>query len=244
MNWYGCLPKMVDDIDSPSPVDKRSMRNLTWFQAALVKATVLVDGFVTVAVIPRELNEGADKTATPDEQQEDRNGRESDEDIVGVALWLPPGKTLDMGPITMLRSGIFKVLFGWGLTGVKVWSLFLRSSAALTPAVLLSQRVLFDFSPAVEHSLEKSFKARGLDRLDSWHLLEMVVDPAHQKQGLPTFLPRLSGVRETDIPWQGTQPCCCRKASSAPPPSRFISRPQRPARATSTPTSASRRVPA
>ena len=44
MNWYGCLPKMVDDIDSPSPVNKRSMRNLTWFQAALVKATVLVDG--------------------------------------------------------------------------------------------------------------------------------------------------------------------------------------------------------
>ena len=142
MNWYGCLPKMVDDIDSPSPVDKRSMRNLTWFQAALVKATVLVDGFVTVAVIPRELNEGADKTATPDEQQEDRNGRESDEDIVGVALWLPPGKTLDMGPITMLRSGIFKVLFGWGLTGVKVWSLlaycivsaFLRCSNPCDPS--------------------------------------------------------------------------------------------------------------
>ena len=45
------------------------------------------------------------------------------------------------------------------------------------------QRVLLDFTPAVEGSLEKSFKSRGLDRMDSWHLFEMVVDPVYQGQG-------------------------------------------------------------
>lgn len=43
--------------------------------------------------------------------------------------------------------------------------------------------MLWDFSPAVERTLEKAFKAHGLDRLDSWHLFEMVVDPSHQGRG-------------------------------------------------------------
>lgn len=116
MNWYGCVPEVVNDLDNPTRTAKRTMRNLQWFQEALVKATILVDGYVTVAVIP--CSEGAGVG----QKEGKERGREEDkkEEIVGVALWLPPGKTLDMGPITILRSGLLKVLVGWGFTGVKV----------------------------------------------------------------------------------------------------------------------------
>ena len=45
------------------------------------------------------------------------------------------------------------------------------------------QRVLVDFSPAVERTLENAFQSRGKDRADSWHLLEMVVDPEYEGKG-------------------------------------------------------------
>ncbi|KIJ47291.1 hypothetical protein M422DRAFT_226420 [Sphaerobolus stellatus SS14] len=44
-----------------------------------------------------------------------------------------------------------------------------------------------DFSLAVEKSLEKGFKARNLDRLDSWHLLEMAVGPPYEGKGHSIF---------------------------------------------------------
>ncbi|RPD54351.1 hypothetical protein L226DRAFT_494445 [Lentinus tigrinus ALCF2SS1-7] len=163
MNWYGCVTALVDDIDSPTPKAERTMQNLSWFQEALVRATILVGGVVTVVAIPQSGG-----------QVETLNGHgskgteTSNEEIVAVSLWLPPGKTLDMGPITVFRSGILKVLRGWGLKGVK--------------------RVLLEFSPAVEGTLERSFKAHGHDRLDSWHLLEVVVDPNHQKKGYSSLL--------------------------------------------------------
>ncbi len=47
----------------------------------------------------------------------------------------------------------------------------------------LQQRFFVDFTPHVEESLHKSFKSRNLDRLDSWHLLEMVVDPDWEGKG-------------------------------------------------------------
>ncbi|TFK91590.1 hypothetical protein K466DRAFT_482487 [Polyporus arcularius HHB13444] len=162
MNWYGGVTKLVEDIDSPLPKDARTMRNLSWFQEALVRLTVVVEGVVTVVAIPR-----TDNKATP--QADTTKGEDTpDEEIVAVSLWLPPGKTLDVGPVTVFRSGLLKVLTGWGYGGVK--------------------RVLFEFSPAVERSLEKSFKARGLERLDSWHLLTVVVDPDHQKKGYSSML--------------------------------------------------------
>ena len=43
--------------------------------------------------------------------------------------------------------------------------------------------MIFEFGPAVEKTLEHAFKSRGLDRLDSWHLLELVTDPAHEGKG-------------------------------------------------------------
>ncbi|EJC99777.1 uncharacterized protein FOMMEDRAFT_58472, partial [Fomitiporia mediterranea MF3/22] len=90
------------------------------------------------------------------------------EKIAGVVLWLKPGQTLDIGLCTLLRSGFHKVLLGWGIEGMK--------------------RLTVEFSPAVEHALEKTFKARQLDRLDSWHLLTIVVDPEHEGNGLCSLM--------------------------------------------------------
>lgn len=114
MNWYGCVPELVPDCESQTPSAQRSMRNLSWFQSAILKSTVLVKGLVTIVVVP-SVEDGEDA-----EQELNRDTVEAREEVVAVALWLPPGKTLDMGPVTFLRSGIMKVIQGWGLTGAKV----------------------------------------------------------------------------------------------------------------------------
>lgn len=116
MNWYGCATEIVDDVNNPSPTAKRHLQHLSWFQGALVKMTVLIKGVVTVVVIPRPdgKQEGQPRNT------EDKENSESKEEIVAVCMWLPPGKTLDVGPVTVFRSGVLKVLRGWGAKGVKV----------------------------------------------------------------------------------------------------------------------------
>ncbi|KAI1781783.1 hypothetical protein LXA43DRAFT_612860 [Ganoderma leucocontextum] len=104
----------------------------------------------------------------------------SGEEIVAVGIWFPPGATLDLPPMKFLRAGLLKVIRGWGLTGAK--------------------RMLLDFTPAVERALEKSFKARGLNRMDSWYLFEMVVDPVHQGKGYATMLMEAGFRRTTPKP--------------------------------------------
>ena len=108
MNWYGGVTEMVDDIDNPSPTSKRTLRNLESFQGGLLEATALVGGSVDIALVP-----------CPESGKE--NG-ERKEEIAGVALWLPPGKTTDFSPFTILRSGLPRILAGWGLGAVKVRS--------------------------------------------------------------------------------------------------------------------------
>lgn len=90
------------------------------------------------------------------------------ERIVGAALWMTPGKTYDLPFTTLIKSGAFSVLMGWRIRGLK--------------------RVFIDFTPHVEESLHKSFKSRNLDRLDSWHLLEIAVDPDWEGKGLCSLL--------------------------------------------------------
>ncbi|KAK0450579.1 uncharacterized protein EV420DRAFT_1646498 [Desarmillaria tabescens] len=64
--------------------------------------------------------------------------------------------------------GVTSVLRGWGFRGLK--------------------RFVLDFVPPVEKALSKAFKARNLDRLDSWYLLEIVVDPDWQGKGVSSLL--------------------------------------------------------
>ncbi|KAK0235600.1 hypothetical protein EDD85DRAFT_791071 [Armillaria nabsnona] len=91
------------------------------------------------------------------------SGGESEEQIIAVALWMTPGKTFDLSFSTLIKSGAFLVLMGWGYEGSSDFSV--------------------DFTPHVEESLHKLFKSRNLDRLDSCHLPEMAVDPEWEGKG-------------------------------------------------------------
>ncbi|PBL03947.1 hypothetical protein ARMGADRAFT_910758 [Armillaria gallica] len=125
------------------------MENLRRFQRCVVHATINAGGIITLALAPK-------------------NGGDSEEQIIAVALWMTPGKTFDLPFSTLIKSGAFSVLMGWGVRGLK--------------------RFFVDFTPHVEESLHKSFKSRNLDRLDSWHLLEIVVDPSHALLGFCSLL--------------------------------------------------------
>ncbi|KDR82723.1 hypothetical protein GALMADRAFT_238226 [Galerina marginata CBS 339.88] len=167
MNWFGSVKTMIPayrdipDYDAHPAAAKRALKNLHIFQTALTQATILSGGFITVAVIPNSNEDATQEAGTA-------SGAAPGEIIAGATLWLRPGQPLDFPLSTIIRSGIWRVLRGWGLTGVK--------------------RVLLDFSPQVEKTLEKGFKARNLDRLDSWHLLEMSVDPQYQDKGLGSLM--------------------------------------------------------
>ncbi|KAK0203318.1 hypothetical protein DFS33DRAFT_784927 [Desarmillaria ectypa] len=93
---------------------------------------------------------------------------EKGERVVAVSLWLKPGQTFDLPLTTLLKAGAWSVAMGWGICGLK--------------------RLLVDFTPHVEDTLLKAYKARNIDRLDSWHLLEVVVDPDCQGKGLSSLL--------------------------------------------------------
>ncbi|PIL32200.1 hypothetical protein GSI_05445 [Ganoderma sinense ZZ0214-1] len=164
MNWFGGVKELVKDLDNPGTrSEQKTVRNQLWFQRAAVKTTFLINGFVDVVVIPGS--------------SECQDGKE---EIVAVAIWFPPGESLDLPPMTFVRAGLLKVICGWGLTS--------------------SKRMLVDFTPAVERSLAKSFKARGLDRQDSWYLFEIVVDPVHQGKGYTTMLMDAGFQRTTPNP--------------------------------------------
>ena len=100
MNWFGGVKELVGDLDNPGTAsEQKTVRNQNWFQRAAVKATFLINGFVDVVVIP---------------------GSSGKEEIVAVAIWFPPGESLDLPPTTFVRAGMLKVIWGWGLTSTKV----------------------------------------------------------------------------------------------------------------------------
>ena len=114
MNWYGCVPELVKDLDNPTPSEQKTIRNLNWFQTTLTKATFLVGGYVDVVVVPT-------RAETQDRKEE----------IVAAALWLPPGVTLDLPPMALVRAGLFNVIRGWGLAGLKVSAAWMLSCVSL-----------------------------------------------------------------------------------------------------------------
>ncbi|KAK7049838.1 hypothetical protein VNI00_005268 [Paramarasmius palmivorus] len=148
MNWFGSLKEMVPawneepKWDTHPPAAKQAFKNLYAFQNAVVRGSGLQGGFVAVAVIPND---------------------DGSETIAGATVWLKPGQTMEFPISTVLRSGVGRVLLGWGFSGCK--------------------RVLVDYSPHIEHSVDVAFKQRSLERLDSWHILEMGVDPPHEGKG-------------------------------------------------------------
>ena len=106
MNWFGGVKEPVRDLDNPATTsEQKTVRNQNWFQRAAVKATFLINGFVDVVVIPSS-SEG--------------EGGSGKEEIVAVAIWFPPGESLDLPPATFVRAGMLKVIWGWGLSSTKV----------------------------------------------------------------------------------------------------------------------------
>ncbi|KAJ3901399.1 hypothetical protein F5879DRAFT_992002 [Lentinula edodes] len=191
-NWYGGVKQAVPHYESNSADAVKTMRNLRYFQEAVLKMTVISGGYVVVVVVPN----GTKGIQQPGEEKEM---------IIGVTLWLKPGQSLDLGILDIIRSGGLKALWGWGFMGLKVTStpngIFILSSLIDSTFIdILHQRVFLDFTPAVERSLKKGFHSRNLDRLDSWHLLEMVVDPEFEGMGICSLMMKDGFTRTTPKP--------------------------------------------
>ena len=45
------------------------------------------------------------------------------------------------------------------------------------------QKTMFDYTPKTDKIHDRAFAARGMKRLDSWHLLEVAIDPAYEGKG-------------------------------------------------------------
>ncbi|KAJ4492664.1 hypothetical protein C8J55DRAFT_555632 [Lentinula edodes] len=115
-NWYGGVKQAVPHYESNSADTVKTMRNLRYFQEAVLKMTVISGGYVVVVVVPN----GTKGIQQPGEEKEM---------IIGVTLWLKPGQSLDLGILDIIRSGGLKALWGWGFMGLK------RVFLDFTPAV-------------------------------------------------------------------------------------------------------------
>ena len=121
MCYYGCAPALVADPDNPTPEDEETIRGLRIFQSAVMaRAPLLVGGNADVVVIPRP-SASLENTASPEQEAV------AEEEIVAVALWLPPGVTLDLKQAREARArggaeqgNKPKVGLTWGPTGKKV----------------------------------------------------------------------------------------------------------------------------
>ena len=129
MNWYGSVAKLVTDVDSDDAETKRTLRNLSYFQSATAQATAVSKGIITVVVVPAEEGreqaaaasaKGAAKGAAKSKGKTAASEGGKKEHVIATALWLPPGQTLEMGPIFLVRAGVHKLVMGWGITGLKV----------------------------------------------------------------------------------------------------------------------------
>ncbi|KAM5544636.1 hypothetical protein V8D89_001534 [Ganoderma adspersum] len=166
MCYYGCVPALVADPLNPTPEDQETIRGLHIFQSAVMaRAPLLVGGNVDVVVIPIARSSASSKgTASPEQ--------EAEEEIVAVALWLPPRVTLDLKQAREARARAEpgskpKVGLTWGPTGKKR---------------------LAEYAPFAEGVLAREFAARARDRLNSWHVFAIAVDPAHQGSGYSSML--------------------------------------------------------
>ncbi|KAI0060949.1 hypothetical protein BV25DRAFT_1806417 [Artomyces pyxidatus] len=104
-------------------------------------------------------------------------GREA---IVGGALWLAPGQKMDPSALTLVRISPWRTIWQWGATSLK--------------------RLFLAYTPAVEKAVADAFAKRGRDRLDSWHLMEIGVDPAYEGQGFCGLLLRDGFARASPKP--------------------------------------------
>jgi hypothetical protein len=115
MNWFGGVRKLVPadydyqksngegKDDKETHAARRTVESLRCFQLVLVKMAKIL-GLIVVVV----------------EKEEGGEGKSAEERIVGGALWLPPGTSMDPSPLTFVRISPWRTIWGWGLGGLKV----------------------------------------------------------------------------------------------------------------------------
>jgi len=129
---------------------RRTVEALGHFQLMLVKMAKILGMIVVVVEKEGEGGEG--------------------EKIVGGALWLRPGSSMDPSPLTFIRISPWRALWNWGLGTLK--------------------KSLFDYAPTVDKIFDETFAERKLKPLDSWHLFEIAVDPTCEGKGYCSLLLR------------------------------------------------------
>jgi hypothetical protein len=201
MNWFGSVRTLVPadyhqrqqnrphrppgDNQTENEGDARARRTveaLGHFQLMLVKMAKIL-GMIVVVV----------------EKEGEGGGGEEKEKIVGGALWLRPGSSMDPSPLTFVRISPWRALWNWGLGTLKVrvlacvrcicalFGLFSQSAdwrgRMACCKFLPVQKSLFDYAPTVDKVFDRTFAERGLKPLDSWHLFEIAVDPTCEGKG-------------------------------------------------------------
>jgi hypothetical protein len=97
MNWLGGVRTLVPHHTAQDSRTRRTLTALRRFELIITKWTQ-ISGLITVVV--------------------ERDGTE--ENIVGGALWFPPGVSTDPSFLTLLRISPWRILWHWGLGGLKV----------------------------------------------------------------------------------------------------------------------------
>ena len=196
MNWFGGVRALVptdydhdqynrndgndnDKDNTRAAAARRTMKGLWDFQLMLVKMGLIL-GLVVVVV----------ERCGDEREPGIKVGEGEKERIVGGAMWLRPGTSIDPSSFRRVRISPWRSLWSWGFRGFKVcycvpWVVIVGVVVVTGADVLVvcGQRMGIDYSPRVEKIMDKEFAARGLKRLDSWHLLEIAVDPTCEGKG-------------------------------------------------------------
>ncbi|KAH9993719.1 hypothetical protein BJV74DRAFT_884319 [Russula compacta] len=175
MNWFGGVRALVPmdydhdhdhndgndkGTDNARATARRTLKALRHFQLVLVRMALIL-GLVVVVV------ERCEDETKPDGKEGEEKEKER---IVGGAMWLRPGTSMDPSPLTFVRISPWRSLWNWGIGGFK--------------------RTTVEYAPKVEKIIDKEFAARGLKRLDSWHLFEIAIDPTCEGKGYCSLLVR------------------------------------------------------
>ncbi|KAI0272705.1 hypothetical protein BC834DRAFT_858044 [Gloeopeniophorella convolvens] len=150
MNWFGGVRALVPHHSASDAGSRRTLAGLGHFQLTILKMGCLTG---TITVLVERTGEG-----------------EGEERVVGGAMWLPPGTSMDPTPLTFVRISPWRAVWAWGLGGMK--------------------RMLLDFTPGVEKTLKELCKARERKLADGWQLFEIAVDPEHEGKGYCSMLMR------------------------------------------------------
>lgn len=140
-NHFGRVrtPNVVTDLSTKDYGPAKTLQCLRVYEACLLRSSIDVGATVMVAVDPET------------------------EQVLGVAMWMPPGKGMDFPVTTLIKCGAVQAVLAWGPGALK--------------------RIFADFVPRSEEAKTKAFAARGKDTKDCWYLLQFAVDPSAQGRG-------------------------------------------------------------